>query len=66
MPNTTTPPDIISALFPFEANKHLVNDYAAAGYAIFVYPKEGYIIMEGDTTTIEDAMSVFSGGARAH
>ena len=67
MTNTdTTPPDTISALFPFEANQHLVNDVAAAGYALFAYPKEGYILMEGDIKTIEHAMSVFVGGARAH
>lgn len=63
---TTTPPDKISALFPFEPNKHLVDDVAAAGYTLFAFPEQGCILFEGDTNTVAHAMIVFTGGARAY
>ena len=66
MNTETTPPNMISALFPFEPNKHLVDDVAAAGYRLFAYPEKGYLLFEGDTTTVAHAMAVFTGGTRAH
>ena len=63
---TITPPDIIRAIFPLQVNAHLVDDIVAAGYSLFVYPEHNTILFEGDPSTVDHAMHVFKGGARAY